>query len=62
MASSTTSTVTDLSAALVMAPVPLADWLIILPIALCIGAGAVLMMMRHAIRHHAAVADRKSVV
>ncbi|MDH6294350.1 multicomponent Na+:H+ antiporter subunit D [Agrobacterium fabrum] len=56
MASSTTSTVTDLSAALVMAPVPLADWLIILPIALCIGAGAVLMMMRHAIRHHAAVA------
>ncbi|QXC51315.1 Na+/H+ antiporter subunit D [Agrobacterium salinitolerans] len=56
MASSTTSAVTDLSAALVTTPVPLTDWLIILPIALCIGAGAVLMMMRHAIRHHATVA------
>lgn len=56
MASSPTSAVTDLSAALVMAPVPLPDWLIILPIALCIGVGAVLMMMRHAIRYHALVA------
>ncbi|MBP8939235.1 MAG: Na+/H+ antiporter subunit D, partial [Agrobacterium sp.] len=56
MASSTPSAVTDLSAALVMAPVPLSDWLIILPVALCIGTGAVLMMMRHAIRHHATVA------
>ena len=49
-------TKTRVIAALVMAPVPLPDWLIILPIALCIGAGAVLMMMRHAIRYHAPVA------
>ncbi len=56
MASPTQSTVTDLSAALVTSPVPLSDWLIILPVALCIATGAVLMTMRHATRHHPAVA------
>lgn len=56
MASSTTSVVTDLSAALVMAPVPLSEWLIILPVALCIGVGAVLMMLRYNVRLHARIA------
>ncbi|NSZ72890.1 Na+/H+ antiporter subunit D [Agrobacterium tumefaciens] len=56
MASSTTSAISDLSAALVTAPVPLSDWLIILPVALSIGAGAVLMMLRHTMRLHAPIA------
>ncbi|MDZ7927557.1 MAG: Na+/H+ antiporter subunit D [Agrobacterium sp.] len=56
MASSTTSALSDLSAALVTAPVPLSDWLIILPVALSIGTGAVLMMLRHTMRLHAPIA------
>ena len=50
------SSIPDLSAALVLAPVPLADWLIILPVVSCIVFGAVLMMVRHATRLHAAIA------
>ncbi len=46
----------DLSAALVMQPTALADWLIILPVALCISVGAILMMVRHSTRAHAAIA------
>ncbi|HTO30867.1 MAG TPA: Na+/H+ antiporter subunit D [Pararhizobium sp.] len=37
----------DLSAALALEPVALLDWLVILPVAWCIGIGAVLMMVRH---------------
>ncbi len=37
----------DLSAALVLEPVPALDWLVILPVAWCIGIGAILMMVRH---------------
>ncbi|MFJ6322545.1 MULTISPECIES: Na+/H+ antiporter subunit D [unclassified Rhizobium] len=37
----------DLSAALVAAPVPLGHWLVIAPIALCIGLGAILLMLRN---------------
>ncbi|MBB5537354.1 Na+/H+ antiporter subunit D [Rhizobium giardinii] len=37
----------DLSAALVLEPVAALDWLVILPVAWCIGIGAVLMMVRH---------------
>ncbi len=36
----------DLSAALVLAPAPLADWLVILPVAWCLLSGAVLLMLR----------------
>lgn len=46
----------DLSAALVMQPTPLADWLIVLPVALCISVGAILMMVRHSTRIHASIA------
>jgi multicomponent Na+:H+ antiporter subunit D len=46
----------DLAIALVMQPVPLADWLIILPVASCILFGAVLMMVRHSTRLHAGIA------
>lgn len=45
MAASATTTV-DLSAALVTAPVAAAHWLVILPVALCIGLGALLLMLR----------------
>ncbi|NWJ25193.1 Na+/H+ antiporter subunit D [Rhizobium sp. RM] len=56
MASPTTTVISDLSVALVLDKVPLADWLVILPIALCIGTGAVLMMLRKSIRLHATIA------
>ncbi|NTF31204.1 Na+/H+ antiporter subunit D [Rhizobium skierniewicense] len=46
----------DLSTALVMQATPLADWLIILPVALCITTGAILMMVRRSTRLHAAIA------
>ena len=36
-----------LSDAFVVAPVPMLDWLVIAPVAWCIGIGAVLMMVRH---------------
>ena len=52
----TTSAPIDLSAALQLAPTPAADWLVILPPALMIGLGAVLMMLRHRIRLHAPIA------
>ncbi|MBT9368637.1 Na+/H+ antiporter subunit D [Rhizobium sp. CSW-27] len=52
----TTSTPVDLSAALVMTPTALADWLVVLPPALMIGLGAVLMMLRHRIRLHGPIA------
>ncbi|MBB3947295.1 multicomponent Na+:H+ antiporter subunit D [Rhizobium skierniewicense] len=50
------STPIDLSTALVMQATPLADWLIILPVALCITTGAILMMVRRSTRLHAAIA------
>jgi len=46
----------DLSAALVLAPLPLADWLVVLPVALMIGFGAVLMMVRKSVRLHGIIA------
>ncbi|WP_028745975.1 Na+/H+ antiporter subunit D [Rhizobium mesoamericanum] len=51
-----TYTTTDLSAAMVTAPVPLENWLIIAPVALCITLGAVLLMMRSSMRLQAQVA------
>ncbi|MBB6483142.1 Na+/H+ antiporter subunit D [Rhizobium lusitanum] len=42
----------DLSAALVAAPVPLAHWLVILPVGLCIGLGAILLMLRNRTEWH----------
>ncbi|NTE85738.1 Na+/H+ antiporter subunit D [Agrobacterium rubi] len=46
----------DLSSALVVQPTALADWLIILPVAVCISIGAILMMVRHSTRLHAGIA------
>jgi multicomponent Na+:H+ antiporter subunit D len=46
----------DLSAALIMEPSTFADWLVILPSAICITTGAVLMMLRHSMRAHAVIA------
>lgn len=51
-----TSTPVDLSAALVMAPTSGAQWLAILPVALCLAVGAVLMMVRHNTRIHPYIA------
>ncbi|MEO4044611.1 Na+/H+ antiporter subunit D [Hoeflea sp. CAU 1731] len=45
MASPDTNPV-DLSAAMLTAPVHLADWLVVAPVALCMAAGAILMMLR----------------
>lgn len=52
----TSSTPVDLSLAFVMTPPSLGDWLVILPPALMITVGAVLMMIRHRIRLHAPIA------
>ncbi len=46
----------DLSDALVAAPIPMVHWLVILPVALCIGLGAVLLMLRNHTQWHAAIA------
>ena len=52
----TPSTPIDLSAAFILAPPPLADWLVILPVVLMIALGAVLMMVRKSVRLHGAIA------
>jgi multicomponent Na+:H+ antiporter subunit D len=46
----------DLSAALVLAAPPLADWLVVAPVALMIGLGAILMMVRKSVRLHSGIA------
>ncbi|MCL6709604.1 Na+/H+ antiporter subunit D [Pseudomonas sp. R2.Fl] len=46
----------DLSLAWVMQPAAAHQWLAILPVALCLTTGAVLMMLRHSIRWHPPVA------
>jgi len=51
-----TSAPADLSAAMVMTPTALVDWLVILPVAWCILVGAVLMLLRHRVRVHALLA------
>ncbi|WP_117190546.1 Na+/H+ antiporter subunit D [Rhizobium terrae] len=50
------STPADLSAALVLTPPPLADWLVVLPVALMIALGAALMMIRKSVRWHGPIA------
>ncbi len=55
MASPATSPV-DLAAALVLTPPPLGDWLVILPVVLMIGAGAILLMVRKSVRLHGGIA------
>ncbi|MDE1994112.1 MAG: Na+/H+ antiporter subunit D [Rhizobiaceae bacterium] len=42
-----TDKIVDLSAALVTTPVEAGHWLVIMPVALCIGLGAILMMLRN---------------
>src|SRR5215218_6092944 len=46
----------DLAAAIVTAPVAFADWLVIAPVVVPILTGALLLMLRHRVRLHAAVA------
>src|SRR5690606_16929329 len=46
----------DLSAALIMTPTPLADWLVIAPMGLMIGLGAILVMVRHRLHLHGWIA------
>jgi multicomponent Na+:H+ antiporter subunit D len=50
------STVPDYAAAMVMQPVAASEWLIILPVAVCIAFGAILMMVRHSTWLHARIA------
>ncbi len=52
----TTSAPIDLSAAMVMAPTPIADWLVIAPIGLMIALGAILVMVRHRVHLHGWIA------
>ncbi len=51
-----TDTAVDLSHALVATPIPAAHWLVISPVALCIGLGAILLMLRNRTEWHAAIA------
>ncbi len=51
-----TTTPVDYAAAYVMEPATLAHWLAVTPIALCIGVGAILMMIRHRTDWHPPVA------
>lgn len=46
------ATSVDLSAALVMTPVAMADWLVVLPPAWCIFTGALLLMLRKSLHVH----------
>jgi len=55
MAAPTTAPI-DLSAAMVMAPTALADWLVIAPMVLMITLGSVLMMVRHRLHLHGWIA------
>ena len=52
----TTSAPIDLPAAMVMAPTPVADWLVIAPIGLMIALGAILVMVRHRVHLHGWIA------
>jgi multicomponent Na+:H+ antiporter subunit D len=45
-----------LADAFVMTPTPLADWLVIAPLVICLGAGGLLMMLRKNIRQHPPIA------
>ncbi len=51
-----TSPAIDLSAALVLTPPPLGDWLVIAPVVLMIGVGALLLMVRKSVRLHGVIA------
>ena len=46
----------DLAAAIVTAPIALADWLVIAPVVIPILTGALLLMIRHRVRLHASIA------
>ncbi len=51
-----TSTPANYAAAYVMEPMTAADWLAVMPMALCIAVGAILMMIRHRTAWHPPVA------
>ncbi len=46
----------DTSAAFIAGPTPAADWLLLVPVVLPVLAGAVLLVVRHQVRLHAAIA------
>ena len=52
----TPTTALDLSTAMLTAPVPAGHWLVILPVALCIVLGALLLTLRAHVRLHAPIA------
>ncbi|MGF0536828.1 Na+/H+ antiporter subunit D [Agrobacterium sp. ES01] len=56
MAASSTTHAVDHALAWVMEPATAGQWLTISPVALCLTTGAVLMMVRHTTRLHAAIA------
>lgn len=56
MAASKSSTPVDLSVAMIVEPPPLADWLVIAPVALCLVVGAFLLMVRKRTALNAAIA------
>jgi multicomponent Na+:H+ antiporter subunit D len=46
----------NLADAFVMTPTPLADWLVVAPLVICLSAGGLLLMLRKNIRQHAPIA------
>lgn len=50
------SHIVDLSTVMVTLPVPIADWLVVAPVAIPIVVGALLLMVRHETRWHAGLA------
>lgn len=56
MASPADAPAVDLAAAMVTAPMTLADWLVVLPVAIPMATGALLVMVRHGVRHHPLIA------
>jgi multicomponent Na+:H+ antiporter subunit D len=46
----------NLADAFVMTPTPMADWLVVAPLVICLGAGGLLMILRKDIRQHPAIA------
>ena len=51
-----TGVTANIANAFVMAPTPLADWLVVAPLIICLSAGGILIMLRKSIGQHAAIA------
>jgi multicomponent Na+:H+ antiporter subunit D len=51
-----TETAYNLADAFVMTPAPIADWLVVSPLVICLAAGGLLMMLRKSVRQHPPIA------